>query len=93
MNFGGAKELEKMNDKYYMAYLGGNQDGYETDPLSMGLAYSDNAVDINGFKRFEKPILSPLDDDVRERESLTIYKGYLVRDEAMTTGYKICKCV
>lgn len=88
INFGGTNELEKINNKYYMAYLGGNLDGYETDPLSMGLAYSDNAVDIKGFKRFEKPILSPLDDDVREHEKLTIYKGYLFRDEAMTTGYK-----
>ena len=71
-----------------MAYLGGNLNGYETDPLSMGLAYSDNPVDIKAFRRFENPILSPFDDDVRERENLTIYKGYLFCDVAMTTGYK-----
>ena len=88
IQFGGSNMLEQVNDKYYMAYLGGNLNGYETDPLSMGLAYSDNPVDIKSFKRFERPILSPSDDDVRERENLTIYKGYLFCDEAMTTGYK-----
>ncbi len=88
MNFGGSNEIQKVNDKYYMVYLGGCLNGYETDPLSMGLAYSDNPTDVDVFTAFPEPILSPKDEDAREFESLTIYKGNLFIDEAMTLGHK-----
>lgn len=86
MNFGGTNEIEKINDKYYMAYLGGNLDGYETDPLSMGLAYGETP--ISKFTRFENPIMSPFDEDAREFETLTLYKSNMFIDEAMTLGHK-----
>lgn len=85
-NFGGTNEINPVNKKYYMAYLGGNLNGYETDPLSMGLAYSDSP--IGKFTRFENPILSPKDSDARECETLTLYKSDMFVDEAMTTGHK-----
>lgn len=86
MNFGGTNEIQKVNNKYYMSYLGGNLNGYETDPLSMGLAYSNNPT--NGFTRFSNPILSPFDEDAREFEKCTLYKSDMFIDEAMTTGHK-----
>ena len=86
MNFGGTNEIQKVNDKYYMAYLGGNLDGYETDPLSIGLSYSSNP--LGKFIRFEEPILSAKDEDVREFETLTLYKSNMFIDEAMTLGHK-----
>lgn len=85
-NFDGTNEIQRVNDKYYMAYLGGNLDGYETDPLSIGLSYSDNPTEK--FTRFEKPILAPSDSDVREFETLTLYKSNMFIDEAMTLGHK-----
>ena len=85
-NFGGTNEIQIVNDKYYMAYLGGNLNGYETDPLAIGLAYSDNPTEK--FTRFEKPILAPSDSDAREFETLTLYKSDMFIDEAMTIGHK-----
>ena len=85
-NFGGTNEIKPVNGKYYMAYLGGNLNGYETDPLSMGLACSDSPT--GKFTRFEKPILSPKDADSREFETLTLYKSDMFIDEAMTLGHK-----
>ena len=84
--FGATNEIQKVNNKYYMAYLGGNLNGYETDPLSMGLAYSKRP--IGKFTRFEKQILSPKDSDAREFEKLTLYKSDMFIDEAMTLGHK-----
>ena len=90
INFGGTNELSKVNGKYYMAYLGGNLNGYETDPLSMGLSYSDKP---NGkFTRFEKPIMTPFDKDVRREEAKTLYKSYMFIDEAMTLGHRYINC-
>lgn len=85
-NFGGTNEVKAVNDKYYMAYLGGNLNGYETDPLSMGLAFADTP--ISKFTRFEEPIMSPFDNDAREFETLTLYKSNMFIDEAMTLGHK-----
>lgn len=65
MNFGGTNKINSINGKYYMAYIGGASDGYEPDPLHMGLAYSVNPVDVNGFKKFYEPIHSPYDIDAR----------------------------
>ena len=86
MNFGGSNEIKPVGGKFYMAYLGGNLNGYETDPLSMGLAYSESP--IGKFTRFEKLIMSPFDKDAREFETLTLYKSDMFIDETMTTGHK-----
>ncbi len=88
LNFGGSNEMQKVNGKYYMVYLGGCLNGYETDPLSMGLAYSDNPIDADSFSVFPAPILSPKDTDAREFETLTIYKGDMFIDEARVLGHK-----
>jgi len=86
MNFGATNEMQSVNGKYYMAYLGGNLNGYETDPLSMGLSYSETP--ISKFTRFEKPIMTSFDEDAREFETLTLYKSNMFIDEAMVTGHK-----
>lgn len=86
MNFGKTNEIQSVNGKYYLAYLGGNLDGYETDPLAIGLAFADSP--LGKFTRFDKPILGPNDEDVREFETLTLYKSNIFIDEAMTLGHK-----
>ncbi len=87
-DFDGTNEIQKVNGKYYMVYLGGCLDGYETDPLSMGLAWSDDPTDSKLFATSPKPILSPKDADAREQETLTIYKGNMIIDEKMTLGHR-----
>ncbi len=85
-HFGGTNELIAIDDKYYISYLGGNLNGYETDPLSMGLAYSDSP--IQPFTKFENPILSPFDEDAREFETVTLYKSNMFVDDSMTLGHR-----
>ena len=80
-------ELQKVNDKYYISYLAGNSDGYEPDPLYMGLAYTDDILDFDSIKRFPEPILSPFDKDIRQFEEKTLYKSCLFKDPLKTTGF------
>ena len=54
-----------VNDSYYISYLAGNSDGYEPDPLYMGLSKSSDPTDPDGFSRFEDPILKPEEEDCR----------------------------
>ena len=88
INFDGTGELHKINGSYYISYLAGNSDGYEPDPLYMGLAKSTDPTNPNGFTRFPKPILKPDDPDSRELERQTLYKSFLFEDELGVTGYK-----
>ena len=38
----GPNTLNTFNGRYWMMYLGGAKDGYETDPLSTGVAWTDD---------------------------------------------------
>ena len=88
IQFGGSNQLMTVNGNYYMAYLGGYQDGYETDPLQTGMAYSPiSPINAESFVRLEQPVLSPMDTDARKCERKTLYKAYMFRDPKETLGY------
>lgn len=85
--FDGTNELARIGGSYYISYLAGNSDGYEPDPLYMGLARSTDPVDPDGFTRLPEPILRPDDPDAREMERNTLYKSFLFEDVLGVTGY------
>lgn len=86
-DFDGSNELAEINGKYYISYLAGNSDGYEPDPLYMGLAKTDDPTIPDSFVRFEEPILKPEDPDSRAMETKTLYKSCLFEDTLGVTGY------
>ena len=86
-SFGGSNELLKVDGEYLFAYIGGNLEGYETDPLSMGIATADDFLNFEGYKKYPKPILSGSDADAREGETLTVYKADIFYDGKKTLGY------
>ncbi len=87
IDFNGTYELQRVADAYHVSYLAGNSDGYEPDPLYMGLARSDDPTDHTAFTRLEDPILRPEDPDGRPFETKTLYKSYMFVDKAQVTGY------
>ena len=87
IDFDGSYELEKIDGCYRISYLAGNSDGYEPDPLYMGLTRSTDPTDLDAFERLPEPILRPEDPDARPFETRTLYKSFLFRDAAEVTGY------
>ncbi len=85
--FGGSNEILRVNGKFTFAFLGGNKQGYETDPLSMGLAHCTDIENAASYKKFPAPILSGSDKDARRGETLTIYKGNMFEDKEKTLGF------
>jgi len=85
-DFGGSNEPIPVNGSYYVSYLAGNLNGYETDPLLMGLAKSNSPIE--GLEKFKDPIMTPFDADVREFECKTLFKSNLFIDEARTLGHR-----
>jgi predicted GH43/DUF377 family glycosyl hydrolase len=87
-NWGGTHELEKYNDHYWLSYLGGSLQGYETDPLSIGVAFTDDPTKPHEWNRFDKPVLSREDADVRDFERATLYKSNILRDPKKRLGHE-----
>ncbi len=84
----GEYRIQKVNGKYHFSYLGGNLDGYETDPLMMGQVKADDPINPETYRKVPFARLTPMDEDARPGEKLTIYKTDLFIDESLTTGYR-----
>ncbi|MCP5521015.1 MAG: glycosylase [Verrucomicrobiales bacterium] len=84
----GTHELTGFDGKYWMSYIGGALQGYETDPLSIGLAWTTDPTAVREWNRLrENPVLTPSQPDVRAFESRTLYKSQIIHDEAETLGW------
>lgn len=86
--FGGSNELLKVDGKYFFGYLGGNLSGYETDPLSTGLAIADDFLDFESYEKLPNPVLSGSDKDARRGETLTIFKPCMFIDDRKILGHR-----
>jgi predicted GH43/DUF377 family glycosyl hydrolase len=85
--WGGSYELQKYEGKYWLSYIGGALEGYETDPLAVGIAWTLDPTKPVEWNRLEKPVLSRDQPDVREFEALTQYKSNIIYDKNQTLGY------
>ena len=84
----GTHELEKFNGRYWLSYIGGARQGYETDPLSTGVAWTKNPTRAKEWTRPpENPVLTPKQPDVRPFETKTLYKSQIIHDESQSLGW------
>jgi predicted GH43/DUF377 family glycosyl hydrolase len=86
-HWGGSYEMEKFNGRYWMSYLGGKLSGYETDPLSIGMAWTNDPSVPVEWSRLGDPVLSAAQPDARHFEKLTLYKSHIIRDPQKRLGY------
>ena len=86
--WGGSYGLNKFAGKYWMSYIGGQEAGYESGLLSIGMAYTTaNPLVVHEWQRLDKPILRSTDKDVRWWENRKEYKSTVIWDKQKTTGY------
>ena len=86
--WGGSSELQAYDGKYWLSYIGGVLQGYETDPLAIGIAWTTTPTEPKEWTRLaENPVLSCDQPDVREFEKKTLYKSQIIRDRARALGH------
>lgn len=86
--WGGSMAPATHDGKYWMSYIGGALQGYEPDPLSIGVAWTKNPTEPVEWTRLENnPVLSPFQPDVRAFEKKTLYKSQIIQDKAETLGH------
>ena len=84
----GTCELQKFDEKYWLSYIGGARQGYETDPLAIGMAWTTKPAEPLEWIRFaENPVLSTQQADVRDFERMTLYKSNIIWDRSESLGY------
>ena len=81
----GSSGIEKFDGKYWMTYIGGQNPGYETPPLSIGVASSTDPI-RGSWRRAVRPALSPGDADAHPTERRDLFKSFVFRDPARTLG-------
>ncbi|MCA9239917.1 MAG: hypothetical protein KDA37_06950 [Planctomycetales bacterium] len=85
--WGGGCALEQHDGKYWMSYFGGHKQGYETDPLSIGMAWTEDPAKAREWNRLEEnPVMSPSDAGARDFEKKTLYKSHVLHDKERTLG-------
>lgn len=88
MQWGGSYELQTYKNNYWMTYIGGENPGYETGPLSIGLAWTNkkNLGKAVEWESSKNPILSIKDKEAQWFENLTQYKSTIYWDKKKTLG-------
>ncbi|WP_443939402.1 glycosylase [Pedobacter sp. MW01-1-1] len=89
LTWGGNYALSKYAGKYWMSYFGGKEKGYETEPLSIGMAYTTKKPwKAHEWNRLEQPILTASDADVRWWENRNkLFKSSVIEDKERLTGH------
>ena len=82
----GDGKLGTFEGRYWLTYIGGDKFGYETIPLSIGLASTDDPTAVRPWYKQESPILTVHDADARDFESGTLYKSFVMEDPDETLG-------
>ncbi len=85
--WGGSAELQTFDGRYWLSYCGGALKGYETDPLAIGLAWTQDPSKPVAWTRLERPVLSRDQPDARPWEKLTQYKSHIVFDRERSLGW------
>ncbi len=86
----GDYKLSKHKGKYWMSYFGGREKGYEVEPLSIGMAYTNrNPATVHEWKRIPQPVLTSSDVNVRWWENRNkLFKSTVIEDKERLTGHQ-----
>jgi beta-galactosidase len=85
--WGGSYRARSFAGKHWMTYIGGDQTGYESGTLQIGLASTDKKIsEAHAWKTRPNPVLSPNDPDKDWWESLTQYKSSVLWDKNKLLG-------
>ncbi len=84
----GPHTLEPFMGRYWLSYIGGAAQGYETDPLAIGMAWTRTPAWPREWIRIaDNPVLTPKQSDARGFETKTLYKSQIIHDESRSLGW------
>ena len=86
--WGGSYAWQAFDGKYWMSYFGGPKRGYETPPLSIGIAYtSKDPSKVQEWNRLPRPVLTTKDADTGWWDDKILYKSSVIWDKSKLTDH------
>lgn len=82
----GSNKLGTYRGRYWLSYLGGPNPGYETLPLSIGIASAKSPILPARWQKLPAPVLRHDDSTARAFERDVLYKSYVFRDSKKSFG-------
>lgn len=87
--WGGKYSIGEFDGKYWMTYIGGPEKGYETPPLSIGLAYTtDTPQDSHFWECLDHPVMTCNDSESQWWEKLVQYKSCVYAVDPSILGHQ-----
>ncbi|MCE1197337.1 MAG: hypothetical protein LWW85_00080 [Marinilabiliales bacterium] len=84
----GSQKAEKYRDRYWLSYIGGGSRGYETPPINIGMACSEQPVNkVVPWETLSAPVLKADDRDSRWWDNEVLYKSTVIHDKQLTLGH------
>ncbi|RYF94944.1 MAG: glycosylase [Chitinophagaceae bacterium] len=84
----GTYQPAKVNNVYWMSYLGGADAGYEAGRLGVGMSNTIDLTKPTEVKRLTAPVLSATDTSAKWYDNKTIFKSSVIEDQQQHTGHK-----
>lgn len=84
----GKQKVSRYKGHYWLSYIGGGSKGYETPPISIGMAYSKEKINkVHEWSSLSEPVLSSDDPDGSWWDKEVLYKSSVIWDHAKTLGH------
>lgn len=87
IEWGGGYDIEAYDGRYWMTYLGGAEEGYESRPLKIGVATASSPIQTTEWQTLDHPVLAPDDTDAQWFEKETQFKSAVFRDKDRHFGH------
>jgi len=84
----GAQKVSRFNGRYWMSYIGGGSRGYETPPISIGIANTKEEINhAHEWSTLPDPVLTSSDKDCAWWDNEVLYKSSIIRDKSKILGH------
>lgn len=84
----GDHQVARYQGYYWMSYIGGGSKGYETPPISIGMARTvKNISKIHEWSTFAKPALTADEEDHSWWDNHVLYKSSVIHDKSKTLDH------
>ncbi len=85
----GSQKVSRFNGRYWMSYIGGGSRGYETPPISIGMASTGEKINkVHEWSAMSNPVLASADKDCSWWDNEVMYKSSVIRDRSKTLGHR-----
>ncbi|MEI6275619.1 MAG: hypothetical protein WCP08_06500 [Prolixibacteraceae bacterium] len=85
----GKQKVSRFKGQYWISYIGGGSKGYETPPISIGIASTNQKINkVQEWKTHPGPVLASADGDASWWDNRVLYKSSVIWDRSKTLGHR-----